>query len=251
MQYHMPPIKGFVENSSSDWPGQTCAVVSLPYCNLRCPYCHSHELVLKPDTFETLHLEAILRRMEAHSNRIHGICITGGEPTIHRDLASLLRASHEAGFKTKLDTNGTQPEILEDLIAENLVDFVAMDVKAPLDDHTYSRCVGVFMPVDIIRKSMSVIMTAGIPSTFRCTVVPSLIGESEVYRLATDVKDLVMQVHIGSHRVPYLALQNFDPADPMDPDLKKTEPFSKQTLARMQDAVDGILGTDNPGGMST
>lgn len=236
----LSPIKGFIETSFLDWPGQVCAVIFLPYCNLRCPYCHNHQLVLKPDTLETLSLDAILDRLRPLKDWIDGICITGGEPTIHRGLPDLLKTIHEAGFKTKLDTNGTQPETLHYLIAEKLVDCVAMDVKAPLDDATYARCAGVFVPTSIIKKSIEVFMAASVPSVFRCTVTPTLLAESDVCLLAEQLKDLGAVRPAAS--APSLTLQNFNPADPMEPALKNVKPFTEEALSRMQDRVNRILG---------
>lgn len=242
MTHDQPAIKGFIETSFVDWPGQTCAVISLPYCNLRCPYCYSHELVLTPDTLKTLPLERILERLEARKDRIGAICITGGEPTIHRGLPTLLETIHVAGFRTKLDTNGTQPEILEYLIAKGLVDAVAMDVKAPLDDAAYARCAGVFVPVSIIKKSIEVITATGIACTLRCTVTPTLLAEDDIYRLAEQLTGLLHENRSGPNAAPCLILQNFDPADPMEPALKGVKPVSNQTLASMQDEVNRILG---------
>jgi pyruvate formate lyase activating enzyme len=242
MTHDQPPIKGFVETSSVDWPGQTCAVISLPYCNLRCPYCYSHELVLKANTLETIPLEGLLEGLEARKDRIGAICITGGEPTIHRNLPTLLETIHRAGFRTKLDTNGTQPEILEYLISKGLVDVVAMDVKAPLDDATYERCAGAFVPVSIIKKSIRVLISTGIACTFRCTVTPTLLAEDDVYRLAEELKGLCHENRSSQETASSLTLQNFDPADPMEPALKGVKPVSNETLGRMQDEVNRIHG---------
>jgi len=237
----LPPIKGFIETSFIDWPGQVCAVVFLPYCNLRCPYCHNHSLVLKPDTLETFTLERILNRATALREWIDGLCITGGEPTIHHGVALLLKAIHEAGFKTKLDTNGTQPEVLDYLMAEKLIDHVAMDVKAPLNDAAYARCAGVYVPAEIIRKSVEVIMKRAVPSTFRCTVVPSLLTEEDVYDLARDLREMRAEYAPTSNVRPTLTLQNFNPADPMEPALKEVKPLPYETLARLQAEVNRIL----------
>ena len=237
-----PPIKGFIETSFLDWPGHICAVIFLPYCNLRCPYCHNHQLVLKPDALESLSIDAILDRLLPLKDWIDGICITGGEPTIHRDLPALLKTIHKAGFRTKLDTNGTQPEILEYLIAEKLVDHVAMDVKAPLDDDTYARCAGVYVPVSIIKKSIEVLMAADVPSAFRCTVTPALLAESDVCVLAEQLLDLRAGGLADSQAALSLTLQNFNPANPMDPALKNVKPFTEEALSRMQDHVNSILG---------
>ena len=237
----LPPIKGFIETSFRDWPGQICAVIFLPYCNLRCPYCHNHQLVLKPDSLETLSIEAILERLRPLNDWIGGICITGGEPTIHKDLPALLKTIHEAGFKTKLDTNGTQPEILQYLITEKLVDHVAMDVKAPLDDDTYARCAGVFVPTSIIKESIKVLMATGVSSVFRCTVTPTLLEEQDVCLLAEQLKDLRHEYRSGPETAASLTLQNFNPADPMELTLKDVKPFTEETLSRIQDRVNRIL----------
>jgi pyruvate formate lyase activating enzyme len=238
----LPPIKGFIETSLLDWPGQVCAVIFLPYCNLRCPYCHNHQLVLQPDTLETISLETILDRVEAFSDWVDGICITGGEPTMHRGLPALLGKIHDAGFKTKIDTNGTQPDMLHHIIQEQLVDCVAMDVKAPLDDSMYARCAGVYVPVSIIKESIQVLMAADIPCVFRCTVPPTLLAESDVSLLAEELKVLRTQEGLVEKAGPSLTLQNFNPADPMEPDLKKIKPWTEKALARMQDGVNRILG---------
>jgi len=237
----LPPIKGFLETSMLDWPGQVCSVIFLPYCNLRCPYCHNHQLVLQPDTLETISLETILERLTSLNNWIEGICVSGGEPTIHRNLPVLLRRIREAGFNIKLDTNGTQPDMLQYLLAEQLVDYVAMDVKAPLEDEIYARCAGVYVPVSIIRESVRVLMAADIECEFRCTVTPDLLSESEVNLLAETLKILQMEVRSGRKGSLLLTLQNFNPANPMNPDLKNAKPFPDETFARMQDAVSRIV----------
>ena len=237
----LPPIKGFIETSLLDWPGQVCSVIFLPYCNLRCPYCHNHQLVLKPDTLETIPLETILERLTSLDSWIEGICITGGEPTIHRSLPVLLRRIREAGFKTKLDTNGTQPDMLQYLITEQLIDCAAMDVKAPLEDEIYARCAGVYVPVSIIRESIRVLMTGDLHCEFRCTVTPALLSESEVYLLAETLKSLRKGGHSGRKGDVSFTLQNFNPADPMEADLKDTKPFADEVFARMKDTVNRII----------
>jgi len=235
----LPPIKGFLETSLIDWPGHVCAVVFLPYCNLRCPYCHNHQLVLKPDTLDTLPLESVLDRVTSQEDWIDGICVTGGEPTIHRGLPAMLEAIQEAGLKVKLDTNGTQPEILQHLVSRKLVDHVAMDVKAPLDDAVYARCAGVQVPTRLIKASIKVIMESGVSCAFRCTVVPTLLSEVQIYDLAEALKLLGLEV--GPKTRPALTLQNFNPADPMEPAFKDVEPYDQEALARIQTEVDSIL----------
>jgi pyruvate formate lyase activating enzyme len=182
---------------------------------------------------------------------ISSICITGGEPTIHRELPDLLQKIRETGFKTKLDTNGTQPDILNYLIKEKLVDHIAMDVKAPLDDETYARCAGVFVPTSIIKESIKVLMAAGVSSEFRCTVTPTLLEEQDVCLMAEQLMDLQREGLAGPDSGLSLTLQNFNPSDPMEPELKNVKPFTEDTLSRMQDAVNRILGTTRKDGLSS
>lgn len=172
---------------------------------------------------------------------IEGICVSGGEPTIHRSLPVLLRRIGEAGFKAKLDTNGTQPDMLQYVIRERLVDYVAMDVKAPLEDAIYARCAGVYVPVSIIEESIRILMGADVHCEFRCTVTPALLSESEIYVLAEELKTLQREVPFGGKKALSLTLQNFNPADPMEPDLKDTTPFADEVFARMKDAVSRIM----------
>jgi pyruvate-formate lyase-activating enzyme len=132
--------------------------------------------------------------------------------------------------------------MLDYVIAEQLVDSVAMDVKAPLEDSIYARCAGVDVPVSIIQQSIQVVMAAEITSVFRCTVTPTLLEESDVYLLAEEFKTLRTESCSGAKMGPSLTLQNFNPADPMEPDLKKVKPFTEEVLSRMQQEVDRILG---------
>ena len=131
--------------------------------------------------------------------------------------------------------------MLHYLVTEKLVDYVAMDVKAPLEDETYARCAGVYVPVSIIQESIKVLMTADVHCEFRCTVTPALLSESEVYLLAETLNSLRKGVRSGRKKGLSFTLQNFSPADPMEADLKDTKPFADEIFARMQDEVNRIV----------
>ncbi|MBW2194821.1 MAG: anaerobic ribonucleoside-triphosphate reductase activating protein [Deltaproteobacteria bacterium] len=246
------PIKGFMETSFLDWPGKVCSTIFLPYCNLRCPYCYNHQLVLRPDELETLALDDILERLihqkdlpqedRPQEDHVDAICITGGEPTMHRELPELLEKIRGAGFKTKLDTNGTQPEILDYLLNKKLLDCVAMDVKAPLDDMSYERCAGVHLPASIIMESIRVLARSPVSTILRCTVCPSLLEQDDIYRLAKEIGGLWSE-EASDHKAlpPFLTLQQFSPKDPMDPALKEIKPLEDEFLERMQEKVNDIL----------
>ncbi|MGC1401997.1 MAG: radical SAM protein, partial [Thermodesulfobacteriota bacterium] len=106
-------IKGFIETSFLDWPGKICAVLFLPSCNLRCPFCHNHELVLHPELLSPYPWDHIQKRLLALRSWLDGVCVTGGEPTLHPDLPELLGQIRHLGLLVKLDTNGTRPEVLD------------------------------------------------------------------------------------------------------------------------------------------
>jgi pyruvate formate lyase activating enzyme len=181
----------------------------------------------------------VLKRVTSQGKWIDGICVTGGEPTIHIGLPALLEKIHEAGIKVKLDTNGTQPEILQHLISHKLVDHVAMDVKAPLDDAAYARNAGVFVPTGLIKESIKGIMRSGVSHTFRCTVAPTLLSEADIYDLAQGLKALALECNVTTSRS--LVIQNFNPADPLDPAYKDVKPYDEKAFDCIQTEVNRIL----------
>jgi pyruvate formate lyase activating enzyme len=223
-------IKGFLETSFLDWPGKLCSVIFLPDCNFRCPYCHNHPLVFYPERYPAIPLEEIIDRLRSLKDWIDGVCFTGGEPTLHGDLPSLIREIKRYGFAVKLDTNGSNPQMLEDLIEAGEIDFVSMDVKAPLDFLSYRRSTG--LPVDLKRilKSIEILKRGKTEYQFRMTFVPELHGEE-------DVKTLADQLKAGQK----LILQNFNPEDPLDPTLKKTIPFDPRLLKELEKKVQAII----------
>jgi len=224
------PIKGFLETSFVDWPGKIVSVIFLPQCNFRCPYCHNHDLVLHPDQFHTIHLKHILQQIKKYKGWIDGVCITGGEPTLHIDITQLIECLRNEHMLIKLDTNGSHPEVLEKLIQKHLVDYVAMDVKAPLDRESYAHSCGVSVDLRKIKKSIGLIQENLLFYEFRITVVPTFHTREDLLRLAEELK--------GSER---FILQNFNPAQPLDPHLKEVKPYSDQEIKEMQEEVNQIL----------
>ncbi|MFV2041199.1 MAG: anaerobic ribonucleoside-triphosphate reductase activating protein, partial [Candidatus Hydrothermarchaeales archaeon] len=135
-------IRGFVDTSFVDWDKKVSCVVFTAGCNLRCSYCYNFGLVLHPEEFDEIHEDFILNFLSENSDFLDGVCITGGEPTLQPDLADFIKKVREFGLGIKLDTNGTNPELLQQLIDKELVDYIAMDVKAPLDSEQYSKLAG-------------------------------------------------------------------------------------------------------------
>jgi pyruvate formate lyase activating enzyme len=226
----MIEIKGFLETSFLDWPGKICSVLFLPGCNFRCPYCHNHPLVFHPGQFASISLKEILQRLNSFKGWIDGVCLTGGEPTLHADLPLLIREIKEMGLPVKLDTNGSCPEMLEKLIEEGKLDFVSMDVKSPLNSFHYRRAAGFPVDLSLISKSIEILKREKVEYQFRMTVVPQLHSEEEIQVLG-------QQLRAGRR----LILQNFNPENPLDPSLKNTPPYDPKLLKEMERRVQEMV----------
>jgi len=223
-------IKGFLETSFLDWPGKLCSVIFLPHCNFRCPYCHNHPLVFHPDQYSSIPFEDILDRLQSLSDWIDGVCITGGEPTLHADLPLLIREIKRNGFLVKVDTNGSNPQMLEDLSKAEQIDFISMDVKAPLDPFSYRRSIGLSIDLNLILRSIGILKKGRVDYQFRMTVVPGLHREE-------DIKILGNQLRVGKKFV----LQNFNPENPLDPSLKTILPYDQKALKKMERKVQEMI----------
>jgi pyruvate formate lyase activating enzyme len=227
----MNNIKGFLETSFIDWPGRSCAVLFLGGCNFRCPFCHNHPLVLQPGELVSHDLEEILVRLRPLRNWLGGICISGGEPTLSPELPKLLARLRAEGFAVKLDTNGSRPEVLAMLLSEGLLDMVAMDIKAPLEQELYDRCCGVKVDLARIGESIHLIGASGITHQFRMTVVPGLHGLAEVGRWVAGLK--------GSQ---VLKLQNYNPRSVLAPDRTGSRGFSEEEFSELTQILGKVEG---------
>jgi pyruvate formate lyase activating enzyme len=223
-------IKGFLETSFVDWPGKVAAVIFLPRCNFRCPFCHNHSLVMNPGGHEDIPRSYIMTRLAELGGWVDGVCISGGEPTIHPFLPSLIAGIKDLRLAVKLDTNGSRPSVLQSLIEQGLVDCMAMDIKAPLNAMSYSRAAGTPVDLAAIQQSISLLKQEKIEYYFRITVVPALHKGEDLLHLAHHLS--------GSSS---LTLQNFRPDDPLDPQLKGTVPYSEEWLREMEGRIASIL----------
>ncbi len=226
----MIEIKGFLETSFSDWRGKICSVIFLPGCNFRCPYCHNYPLVFHPEQYATIPLEDILTRLHSLRNWIDGVCLTGGEPTLHTDLPLLVREIKRHGFLVKLDTNGSNPLMLERLVERREIDFVSMDVKAPLSPFSYSRATGLAINLGFILESIEILKKGMMEYEFRMTVVPGLHREE-------DIRTLGNHLRAGQRFV----LQNFNPENPLDPSLRNIAPYDPKVLKKIEKEVQEMM----------
>ena len=175
---------GIQRTSSADYPGRLCSVLFTVGCPLRCHYCHNPELVFPRKG--TMSEDEVMDLLLARKNLVDAVTLTGGEITLHKDLPDFVDRLKSEGFLVKIDTNGVDPEMLRTLLPK--VDYVAMDVKAVLEEEHYRNTVGVDVDLDKIRKSIELIMDSGVEHEFRTTVVPSLFPKHRFHELGEDLK---------------------------------------------------------------
>lgn len=162
-------IAGLQKTTLLDFPGKVACTVFLAGCNLRCPFCHNAALVLPERTVTpVMTQETFMAFLATRQGKLDGVCITGGEPTLHRDLLELLRQIKALGFETKLDTNGTRPDALESLLSAGLVDYVAMDIKN--SPSRYRQTCGGVEVLPQVQRSARLLMTGAGEYEFRTTV---------------------------------------------------------------------------------
>ncbi|MGR3295417.1 MAG: anaerobic ribonucleoside-triphosphate reductase activating protein [Candidatus Bathyanammoxibius sp.] len=219
-------IKGFIESSLIEWEGMISSVIFLSGCNLRCPYCHAPHLVNPSEDMETIPLESVMSYLKKNRRWIDGVVVSGGEPTIHSGLKELLRQLKDLGLKVKLDTNGTNPKLIEEFVEEGLLHCIAMDVKAPLKEKNYREVAGVPCNVQDIERSIKTIINSGLEHEFRTTVCPSYLGEDEVKGIARTLQGAQKYV-----------LQSFRPTVCLDPDMTKETPYPIETLKQFRDVA--------------
>lgn len=224
----MVEIKGLEKFSSRDYPGFISATVFLGSCNFRCPYCHNAQLVLNPDDVPTYPMDYFTDFLDSRKDWLEGVCITGGEPLLHPDLAEFLTLLKKRELLVKLDTNGSFPSRLEGLLGNSLVDSIAMDIKAPLDE--YEKVTRTPVDGDNIRKSINIIMNSGLDHVFRITVVPGLIdgeGMENIGRTLQGAK--VFQI------------QQFVPVNTLDPSFESRKPFKRKEIQALARRVEGFF----------
>lgn len=172
-------IHGFQKLTLLDYPGKVACTVFFGHCNFRCPFCHNGNLVLHPEREPVICEEEIWALLEKRRGVLDGVCVTGGEPTLEQELPLLLDRIHSLGYLVKLDTNGYRPDILKKLVADGLVDYVAMDIKNAPD--RYAETSGI-AGLDIlkIQDSVDFLMSGVVDYEFRTTVTRELHRKEEL-----------------------------------------------------------------------
>ncbi len=223
-------IKGFIETSLIEWEGMVVAILFLSGCNYRCSYCHSPHLVYSSEDLETIPAESVMESLRKRKGWLDGVVVSGGEPTLQKGLKELLRRLKALGLKVKLDTNGSNPGVLEGLLEEGLLDCIAMDIKAPLREETYSKTTGGPCNVEALRRSIRIILQSGIEHEFRTTVCPGLLTEENMAEMAKDL--------LGTKRY---VLQSFRPNNCLDPSMLELKPYPAEILKKFKEIAQEYL----------
>lgn len=166
-------VAGLQKVSLIDYPGKIAATVFLAGCNLDCGYCHNRWMIREAEVTAALSLEALLDWLATRVGLLDGVCLSGGEPTLHEALPDLAGRIKALGFAIKLDTNGTHPDMLRSLLTEGLLDYVAMDLKAPLDAR-YHKVAGVRVDIATLQAGLSLLRSGTVGYELRTTVGPQL-----------------------------------------------------------------------------
>ena len=179
-------IGGVEKTSLVDYPEKLTAVVFTIGCNFRCGYCHNPELIKLKEDSKILDEEDFFAYLEKRKGLLDAVTITGGEPTLQNDLADFIKRVKDMGFLVKLDTNGCNPEIVENLINKGLLDYIAMDIKNSIDN--YNKVVRNFTDKEKILKSIRLIMNSNVDYEFRTTTLKSLISMEDFEKIGEMIK---------------------------------------------------------------
>jgi len=238
-------IGGLQKLTLIDFPGKLACTVFLIGCNFRCPFCYSPELVL-PEKIKKqprISEKDFFKFLKEKKGLLEGVVICGGEPTIHKDLPDFIKKIKKLGYLVKLDTNGSNPKMLERLIDKKLIDYVALDIKAPLGLKSeirssksetksksqiskYEKATGVKVNLKRIKKSIEIIKNSDIDHEFRTTVVPTIHSKEDILQIAREI----------SLAKKYF-LQNFLPEKTIDPKFEKIKPYPQEYLLEIQKAI--------------
>jgi pyruvate formate lyase activating enzyme len=213
-------FSGLQKTSLVDFPNRVASVLFTPGCNLRCPYCHNWRIVVDPKP-PFLNEETALSMLEARKKYVDAVVITGGEPTLHKELPKFLRKLKERGFTVKLDTNGFYPEVLEECLP--YVDYVALDVKTSLEK--YGR-LGAKSTVGFLR-TLEMLKTGKVEYELRTTVVPGFVDIEDMARIGELVKG-----------AKTFALQQFVSGDTLDKNLSSLKPYAQETITKYAEAME-------------
>jgi pyruvate formate lyase activating enzyme len=224
-------MRGVLPSSMLDWPGKICTVLFLGGCNFRCPYCHNPELLQAGSVSGAVSWDDLSLYLRERSGWIDGVSITGGEPTIHDDLPLLCESLRGLGMAVKVDTNGSRPLMLTQILSRGMADFIAMDLKTSL--HRYPMVARRPVEPQTIADSMHAVIHSGLEHEFRCTVVPGLVGFEDLESLARRA--------VGAR---LFVLQQFRSGSTLDPAFRGADGYPDDTLLEWAEQLSELVPTE-------
>jgi pyruvate formate lyase activating enzyme len=218
-------FSGLQKISLIDYPNKVASVLFTPGCNLRCPFCHNWRIAVDPKP-PFLHEAAALKILESRKKYVDAVVVTGGEPTMHRELPKFLAKLKARGFQVKLDTNGFYPEVLEECLP--YVDYVALDVKTCLEKYKQlgAKDTGGLM------RTVEILKTGKVPYEFRTTAVPEFVTAEDVRCIGEMVKGA--KTHV---------FQQFVPQDALDKKFEGVKPYAPETIAEFAETMKNYVET--------
>ncbi|MEE8590090.1 MAG: anaerobic ribonucleoside-triphosphate reductase activating protein [Spirochaetia bacterium] len=229
-------FKGWQKTSLIEYPGKVATVLFTGGCNFRCPFCYNADLVQRPQELADLPGETVLEYLRTNRGLYQALVISGGEPTLNAETPEFLAEVKALDLCTGLETNGTNPDMIAGLLKEDLVDYIAMDVKAPLTWEAYRRAAGLNEGnrgwIEKIRATLELLKTAKAEIELRCTLVPKIHNREDLLNLARQLQ--------GHRR---FVLQQFVPERALDPLYRDEAPFNAETLRELRSQIADLFGS--------
>lgn len=216
-------IGGIQKTSLLDYPDNISAIIWTIGCNFRCPFCYNKDIVF--GNVQPITNEEVISFLKKRKGILEGLVITGGEPLMHSDITDFCEKIKKIGYLIKIDTNGMYPEKLKELIDKNLIDYVAMDIKAPKTK--YDKLTNVKVDIKKIEESIKIIKNSKLDYEFRTTVIPELLTKNDIIEIAKWLN--------GSKKY---YLQQFKPIPPLVSEkLEDVVPYSKKELTDILEEI--------------
>jgi len=219
-------IGGLQKLTLIDYPGKLACTAFLINCNFRCPFCYASELVL-PEKIKNqprIPEKDFFNFLKERKGLLEGAVICGGEPCINKELPQFLKKIKKLKYSVKLDTNGSNPEMLKTLISKKLIDYAAMDIKAPQEK--YEKVAGKKINIKNIEKSIKILKEGKVDYEFRTTLAPNLLKKEDILKIARWISG-----------APNYYLQNFRPEKTINPRFEKIKPYPQEYLLEIQKAI--------------
>ncbi len=217
-------VSGLVKSSLIDYPGHIALVIFTPGCNLDCFYCHNRHLLesLEP----IMAFEDVLVFLEKRKGLLDGVVFTGGEPTLYPDLSKYMKMIQSMGYKIKLDTNGHHPEVVQQLIQDQVLDYIAIDYKAPA--YLYSQIAGIYADARKVQETIQIVHESALDYEVRTTVVPQL-TLTDLIQIAMELP-ILKRYCLNSYRIPKYYKDIHQP-------LIDVPPYSEQQIQLFREEI--------------